>query len=104
MRRCEARGCEGKGPDGNGGIRRTGKPRAVYAHGLCYEHWQASRGRESWGLPLGVVQCGCGKRYDAKGWAKLKSIGVQRLKEYGMKDLEMRNCSCGSTLAKELDQ
>ena len=35
MKRCQEGGCEGRGPNGP-----TGKPRPVYAFGLCYEHSQ----------------------------------------------------------------
>lgn len=48
-----------------------------------------------------VSECGCGLKYTASGWAKLKLLGIQRLDPQDPA-LELRNCSCGSTLAIEL--
>lgn len=35
-------------------------------------------------------------------WRKLAYVGVQRLGEYGLPDLELRNHACGSTLAAQV--
>lgn len=43
--------------------------------------------------------CSCGKHYDAKTWVALSYVGVQDPKDYPM---ELRNCSCGSTLGVDL--
>ncbi len=42
----------------------------------------------------------CNKTYDADAWEKLSYVGVQKGDpDIEVPDLEMRNCSCGSTLA-----
>ncbi|MDX6480338.1 MAG: hypothetical protein QOG85_848 [Gaiellaceae bacterium] len=46
-------------------------------------------------------RCRCGARYDAAGWLALPYLGVQQL-DAGEPRLELRNCTCGSTLAIEL--
>lgn len=56
-------------------------------------------------MPL-VKTCRCGKSYDAHAWRALTYVGVQPggpADEHGpaYPDVELRNCSCGSTLAVE---
>jgi len=45
--------------------------------------------------------CACGHDISEAEWDTLDYVGVQKVpKEYGIPDLEMRNCgSCGSTIA-----
>ena len=43
-----------------------------------------------------VKQCSCGIEYTAEGWAKLPCRGVL---DDGVERLEIRNCSCGSSIA-----
>jgi hypothetical protein len=43
----------------------------------------------------------CGISYDAAGWLSLPRVGVQR-GDVEQPSLELRNCSCGSTLAVAL--
>ncbi len=47
-----------------------------------------------------VSACGCGRNYTHSGWSTLALVGVQD-DGAGLPDsvLELRNCSCGSTLA-----
>ena len=44
-----------------------------------------------------VKSCRCGQTYTQSEWERLQSIGVQKLSS--RKGLELRNCSCGSTLS-----
>lgn len=46
-----------------------------------------------------LKQCGCGLVYNRKTWNQLPFVGMQRSGFPGMFDLELRNCSCNSTLA-----
>jgi hypothetical protein len=46
--------------------------------------------------PAPVKTCGCGRAYDADGWARLPVVGVI-VDEGGV--LQLRNCECRSTLA-----
>jgi hypothetical protein len=48
-----------------------------------------------------VKRCGCGVEHNALSWSRLPPRGVQRLDGLGP-DIELRNCSCGSTLGIEL--
>jgi len=51
---------------------------------------------ESW-----PKKCSCGYEYDEAEWETWRYVGVQKVPpDYGMPDLELRNCpSCGSTQA-----
>lgn len=40
--------------------------------------------------------CSCGKRYNEAEWKRLPLVGEQ---DDGVERLELRNCSCGSTIA-----
>jgi hypothetical protein len=46
-----------------------------------------------------VVVCPCGRNYTREAWEKLVFVGIQY---DGEQTLELRNCSCGSTRALEL--
>ena len=41
----------------------------------------------------------CGRVYDAKTWALLSVLGTM---DDGVQPLELRNCTCGNTLAIEV--
>lgn len=44
----------------------------------------------------------CGKEHDAASWKGLKYVGVMETEdETGKYTLELRNCSCGSTIGIE---
>lgn len=45
--------------------------------------------------------CGCGHSISEAEWETLTNVGTQRVpKDYGLPDLELRNCgNCGSTIA-----
>jgi hypothetical protein len=45
--------------------------------------------------------CACGLVYDVDTWRELAFVGVHR-EGGGYPDLELRNCSCGSTLCLEV--
>ena len=52
--------------------------------------------------------CSCGKSYDVIAWPALPLVGIQSgiESESGQRfyaDLEMRNCSCGSTITAPLE-
>jgi len=56
-----------------------------------------------------ISKCGCGKSYDLSSWKKLHLCGIQRFPKFDdggspLKDLEMRNCSCGSTRCVPVDE
>lgn len=61
-------------------------------------------------LPRGfavVAHCGCGKTYTQCAWNGLRKVGVQVVAadlETGEDSftIELRNCSCNSTIAVEL--
>lgn len=44
-----------------------------------------------------IKKCSCGKTYTREQWAKLKLVG------HGQ-GLEYRNCTCGSTIAIEIEE
>lgn len=44
--------------------------------------------------------CGCGREHDAFAWARLPFVGLMDLGDGAA--LELRNCSCDSTLAVEV--
>lgn len=47
-------------------------------------------------------KCGCGRAFTKEQWERLPAIGHQITDdEEGQYDLEMKNCSCGSTLGVE---
>ena len=50
--------------------------------------------------PLLVKRCDCDREYDARSWSDLPLVGYQ---DDGVEHLELRNCSCGSTLAVHLE-
>jgi len=45
--------------------------------------------------------CSCGIAWSASAWAKLKNLGV--MSDGGDGWLELRNCTCGSTLSIEVE-
>jgi hypothetical protein len=47
--------------------------------------------------------CACGLGYDVDAWRGLVFVGVHR-EGGGYPDLELRNCSCGSTMAVEVSE
>ena len=50
--------------------------------------------------PATFASCACVRTYDRAEWAKLRFVGLQVAG--GPPTLEMRNCSCGSTLSIEV--
>lgn len=53
-----------------------------------------------------IKVCACGLKYTREGWAALDYVGSQFTPEdeYGPDEaLELRTCSCGSTIAISLD-
>lgn len=44
----------------------------------------------------------CRRTWTPESWRALKYVGIQRIDLEGEPDLELRNCTCGSTLAIEL--
>lgn len=54
-------------------------------------------------------QCGCGRVYSEEAWMQLPDQGIwpgmeeRTGKRYGP-DLEMRNCSCDSTIAVPIEE
>ena len=56
---------------------------------------------ESW-----PKKCACGQSISEAEWDTLTYVGVQKVpREYGMPDLELRNCgNCGSTIAVALPE
>ena len=48
------------------------------------------------------IACACGMVYPPDMWERLDMCGIQSL-EWG-EVLELRNCVCGSTLAKVLEE
>lgn len=51
-----------------------------------------------------VARCGCGKSYSAATWVKLTSGGQQVIEATDTEPrevFELRQCSCGSTIAKQ---
>lgn len=55
-------------------------------------------GDESTGI---AVRCACGSSWTTKQWAELELVGIQDDGEGIM--IEMRNCPCGSTRARNVD-
>lgn len=52
--------------------------------------------------PSPSKRCACGRSYDAIAWAELPRIGeIDNGREAGER-MELRNCPCGSTIAREL--
>lgn len=47
-----------------------------------------------------MKECACGITYSAEQWADLPLVGEQRFED-GV-TMELRNCSCGSTMGIEL--
>lgn len=44
--------------------------------------------------------CACGHAISEEEWETLRYIGIQSVPpSFGMPDLELRNCVCGSTIA-----
>jgi hypothetical protein len=43
------------------------------------------------------IRCGCGKTYNDAAWLKLRHDGDQ---EDGERVLELRRCTCGSTISR----
>lgn len=48
-----------------------------------------------------VRSCACGKSYDRAGWLALEYVGIQVADPD--ERYELRNCTCGSTIALELE-
>lgn len=48
-----------------------------------------------------VKVCGCGRAYDPAAWAALPLVGHQHFASEAVA-LEMRNCSCKSTICVEV--
>jgi hypothetical protein len=48
-----------------------------------------------------VVLCGCGVRYTTAEWVELDLVGVQDDGEGAL--IELRNCPCGTTRARNVD-
>jgi len=43
--------------------------------------------------------CACGNRISEEAWEQLRYVGVQKVPpSFDMPDMELRNCTCGSTL------
>jgi hypothetical protein len=50
---------------------------------------------ESW-----PKKCACGHEISEAEWETLHYVGLQKVPaDYGIPDLELRNCVCGSTIA-----
>jgi len=50
-----------------------------------------------------VARCNCCKiDYGVQSWLNLELVGIQR-DEFGLPLLEYRNCTCGSTIARDLE-
>jgi hypothetical protein len=47
-----------------------------------------------------VAKCSCGKSYNLEGWLNLKYVGIQDIGDGDA--LELRNCTCRSTIAVQL--
>ena len=55
--------------------------------------------------PMIVKRCACGAAYTERGWDQLAVVGVISVPEDAdgpAEKLEMRNCACGSTIARKL--
>ncbi len=50
-------------------------------------------------LPPPFKKCACGNHYTMAQWNSLRLIGQQDYEEDGDKKLELRDCTCGSTIA-----
>lgn len=50
--------------------------------------------------PQVVKTCGCGRCYTATGWRNLRLVGEQ---DDGVDRIEIRQCTCGSTIAVALN-
>ena len=44
-------------------------------------------------------KCGCGAVHTEEQWENLSYVGIQHSGLDDFPDLEMRNCTCGSTMA-----
>ncbi len=53
-----------------------------------------------WVDETAVVTCGCGKTYAPISWAELLYVGQTELDDTS--DIELRNCTCCSTIAAEV--
>ena len=60
-------------------------------------YWQRQRGS------VEARHCACGLRWTLAEFRKLELVGYQPERGYPYK-LEMRNCTCGSTIAIEVDK
>jgi hypothetical protein len=57
------------------------------------------------GTPPTIAACRCGQSYSINGWAGLPYVGAQHIEADATGpayDLELRNCSCGSTIGIEI--
>lgn len=49
-----------------------------------------------------VATCKCGLEYEAEGWSSLPRVGLQDLTVCGDGVLELRNCTCNSTISRRI--
>lgn len=50
------------------------------------------------------IKCGCGLVHELASWAALQLVGYQEVPPFGEEPgwtIELRNCSCGSTICRE---
>ena len=54
------------------------------------------------------ISCHCGKTHDKTGWGSLHFVGIQECSDNGHRyfpfDLELRDCSCDSTLSVPIEE
>lgn len=51
-----------------------------------------------------TITCSCGLKHDSLSWIELSFVGIQEIPAIASAPayaLELRNCSCGSTLSRE---
>lgn len=51
-------------------------------------------------LVVTVARCGCGAAYDERAWGTLTLAGIQDAFTDPPSSFELRNCPCGSTIAR----
>lgn len=51
-----------------------------------------------------VKSCRCGRRWTALEWRGLPFVGVMDFGEEDEPRLELRNCDCGSTLSRQIEE
>lgn len=80
-------------------MKKLTQERLIRLRRLRRQHQRVSEAAEA-GAEEKKKQCNtCGRTFDNAGWSQLPYVGIQHGGEF---PLELRNCSCGSTLAQEV--